>query len=127
MDHSTLDLTPEQIEIYRRTAQRRLSAQQERTTALRQSAWQAARNAAQMLRQRFHATRVVAFGSLIHEGCFTPWSDVDIAAWGIAPEATFRAIGAVMDMDSEVTINLVDVNTCRASLLEVIEREGVDL
>jgi predicted nucleotidyltransferase len=125
MDNPVLDMTPDQVAVYRLTAQRRQLAQQERTVALRQEAWQVARRAAQMLRQRFHATRVVVFGSLIHEGCFTPWSDVDIAAWGIPAEETFRAIGAVMDLDRELSVNLVDINTSRPSLTEVIEKEGI--
>jgi predicted nucleotidyltransferase len=70
---------------------------------------------------------VVVFGSLVHRGCFTPWSDVDLAAWGVRPEETFRAIGTVMDLDAEIEINLVDVETCSSSLLTMIEQEGVDL
>jgi hypothetical protein len=66
-------------------------------------------------------------GSLIHEGCFTRWSDVDIAAWGISPDATFRAIGAVMNLEPDIIVSLVDVETCRPSLLAVIEREGIEL
>jgi predicted nucleotidyltransferase len=69
----------------------------------------------------------MAFGSLVHEGCFTPWSDVDIAAWGIPLEDTFRAIGVVMDMSSEIEVNLVDVAACSPSLRAMIEREGVEL
>ncbi|MEO7841038.1 MAG: hypothetical protein ABIU06_16985 [Anaerolineales bacterium] len=52
---------------------------------------------------------------------------MDVAAWGIPPELTFRAIGAVMDLDSSFEVNLVDVNTCSPSLLKVIEHQGVDL
>lgn len=52
---------------------------------------------------------------------------MDIAAWGIAPEDTFRAIGAILDLDTPVEINLVDINTCEPALREVIEREGVDI
>lgn len=50
-----------------------------------------------------------------------------IAAWGIRPECTFRAIGAVMDMDADIEVNLVDVEACRPWLLAVIEREGIEL
>jgi len=63
----------------------------------------------------------------VHEGCFTRWSDVDIAAWGIASKDTLRALGAVMDLDTSFEINFVDINTCRSSLRQVIEREGVDV
>lgn len=70
---------------------------------------------------------MVVFGSLARESGFTRWSDVDIAAWGIAPEDTFRAIGAVMDLETEIPVNLVDVNTCRPSLLKAIQQDGIDL
>jgi predicted nucleotidyltransferase len=79
------------------------------------------------LRRQFGVERVVVFGSLVHPGSFTPWSDVDIAAWGLRPDDTFRAIGVAMDVAPEIAVNLVDVGTCRASLLGVIEAEGVDV
>ncbi len=80
-----------------------------------------------ILKEHFGVTRVVAFGSLIHPGSFTRWSDIDLAAWGISSKDTFKAIGAMMDLDEPFEINLVDINTARASLREVIEREGVEL
>ena len=46
-------------------------------------AWRVARAAANVLREQFDATRVVAFGSLAHRDGFTLWSDIDLAAWGI--------------------------------------------
>jgi predicted nucleotidyltransferase len=67
----------------------------------------------------------VVFGSLIHPGSFTPWSDVDVAVWGLRPEETFQAIGMAMDLDREIPVNLVDAAACRASVLRVIEQEGV--
>ncbi len=69
----------------------------------------------------------MVFGSLVRPGCFTPWSDVDIAAWGLSPKDTFRAIGAMMDLDTDIEINLVDIGTCRPELLIFIEREGIEL
>jgi len=80
-----------------------------------------------LLKEQFDATRVVVFGSLVHEGCFTRWSDVDIAAWGISSEDTFKAIGAVMDMDTDIEVNLVDIESCHSSLLEVITKEGIEV
>lgn len=90
-------------------------------------AWELARKAAKVLREQYHAGRVAVFGSLLHETCFTEWSDLDIAAWGIPADQTFRAIGTVMDLDPSFPINLVDVNTCSPSLLKAIEQEAVDL
>ena len=121
------EITPEEMAEYRATARQR-SAQEQHYAAQRQErAWELARQAAGLLKEKFGTARVMVFGSLVHEGCFTRWSDVDIAAWGIRPEDTFRAIGAAMDVDSEIEINLVDVETCRPELLAAIEREGVEL
>jgi predicted nucleotidyltransferase len=127
MSRPALDLTPEEVAEYRRSARVRWEREQQERARRLERAWEVARAAAQLLKERFGATRVVVFGSLVHEGCFTPWSDIDIAVWGICPEDTFRAIGAVMDMGSEIEVNLVDVGACRPSLLTVIEEEGVDL
>jgi predicted nucleotidyltransferase len=124
---TTLKLTPEQIAHYREHAQQRRQREQPMIERRRQQAWQAAREAARLLKQEFHATRVVLFGSLARDTGFSLWSDVDIAAWGLAPDDTFRAIGAVMDLETEVPVNLVDVNTVQLSLLESIEHEGIEL
>jgi predicted nucleotidyltransferase len=124
---TALELAPEEIAVYRAAARRR-SEQEQRELAQREKrAWALARRAASLLREQFGAERVVVFGSLIHKECFTPWSDVDIAAWGIQPRDTFQAIGMVMDLDAEIELNLVDVGTCSTSLLATIEQEGVAL
>ncbi len=120
-------LTAEELEVYRAAAQRRQEREKRELVQREVQAWESARRAAALLREQFGATRVVVFGSLVHRGFFTPWSDVDVAAWGIRLEDTFRAIGAVMDLDSAIEINLVDVNACPTALLTAIEREGVDL
>ena len=124
---TALGLTQEEMETYRAAARRRQEQEQQELAQRERRAWELARRAAALLHERFGASRVVVFGSLVHEGCFSPWSDVDLAAWGIRTEDTFRAIGAVMDIDAEIELNLVDVDTCSASLLVVIEREGVEL
>ena len=90
-------------------------------------AWSLARRAAKLLKEKFGATRVVAFGSLLEEETFTPWSDVDIAAWGIPALDTFKAMGEVMDLSSEIDISLVDMAICREPLKSTIEREGREI
>ena len=121
------EITPDAMAGYREGARRRQEAEQRALAAREERAWTLARQAAGELRRQFGVGRVVVFGSLVHPGSFTPWSDVDIAAWGLHPDDTFRAIGVAMDLDAEIPVNLVDVGACRASLLEVIEREGVDI
>lgn len=122
-----LNLSPDKIARYRSTAARRQDARITKIKGRMDKGWKLARKAAKLLKDQYHAKRVVVFGSLLHETCFTQWSDVDIAAWDIPPELTFRAIGSIMDLDSTIEINLVDVNTCPPSLLKTIKKEGVDL
>ncbi len=122
-----LDVSPEKLAQYRRTALHRQKARASKMKSRMDKGWKLARKAAKILREQYHAKRVAVFGSLLYETRFTPWSDVDIAAWGIPPEQTFRAIGAVMDLDPSLEINLVDVNTCTPSLLKAIEKEAVDV
>ena len=121
------DLSDEAMAEYREGARLRREAAARALSAREERAWELARQAAAALRQQFGVCRVVVFGSLVHPGSFTPWSDVDIAAWRLHPDETFRAIGVAMDIDSEIPVNLVDVGACRASLLSIIEEEGVDV
>jgi predicted nucleotidyltransferase len=125
MDAPSSNLTPQQMAVYHATAKRRQRELQAQMAQLSGKAWEDAKRAAEILRGRFHVSQVVVFGSLVHEGCFTRWSDIDIAAWGIAPEDTLRAIGAIMDMEANFVVNLVDINIARSSLVEIIEKEGV--
>jgi predicted nucleotidyltransferase len=127
MTTPTLNFSAEQLAQYRQTATRRQLERASKMKPRMSKAWELAQMAAKVLREQYHARRVVVFGSLLSESRFTSWSDVDIAAWGIPADQTFRAIGTVMDLDSSFEINLVDVNTCTPSLLRVIEQEGVDV
>lgn len=90
-------------------------------------AWQVARRATELLRERFGATRVMVFGSLAHRAWFTPWSDIDLAAWGIPPDAFYRAVALVSGLSQEFEIDLVGMEDCRPALRRGIEREGVEL
>lgn len=121
------EMTAEEMAEYRATAKRRWEQSQRGLSQREERAWKIAQHAAILLKEQFGATRVVVFGSLVHKDCFTHWSDVDIAAWGISPEDTFWAISAVIGLDVHIAVNLVEVGTCRPSLLAVIEREGVEL
>jgi predicted nucleotidyltransferase len=112
---------------YRATLRHRREQERELLAQRRERAWDVARRAAALLKEEFVAEKVVLFGSLLHPDIFTASSDVDIAAYGIKPSDTFKAIGAVLGLDSDIEVNLVDVSTCRASVLGSIDREGVEL
>lgn len=121
------ELTSEQVAAFQVAAWRRHEREQKELMLREERAWMLARRTAALVREQFDARRVALFGSLVHEGCFTQWSDVDIAVWGIRAEDTLRAIGAAMDLDGEIEVNLVDAATCSASILATIEQEGVGL
>jgi uncharacterized protein len=117
----------EQLAIYRETAQQNWQNSQIERQKRREKAWQLARLAANLLREKFGANRVIVFGSLLDRDRFTLWSDVDIAAWGILPQDTFQAMGEVRELDDSIEMNLVDTGACQPSLLEQILREGKEI
>ena len=123
------DITPSpgQIEQYRETFRRRCEEERRNLDERRERAWILAKHAASILREKYHVTNVVVFGSLIRPEMFTKRSDVDIAAWGIEPKDTFRAIVDVLYLDKEIEINLADIETCTPSLRETIEEQRIEL
>ena len=118
-------LTQQEIAAYRETIRLRETQEALEVQQRKARAWSLARQAAAILRETYGATRVVVFGSLANDPLFTRWSDVDLAAWGLRSEDTFRAIGALFDLDAEIPVNLVDVNAAPASLVATIEKEGI--
>ena len=121
------DVTPEEMARYRETARRLHRAEQAALVLREREAWDLARRAAALLRESFHAERVFLFGSLIHAGCFTAWSDIDIAATGIDPVDTLRAMEEVHDLSTEIDVNLVDLAACKPYIRDAVDREGVPL
>ena len=88
----------------------------------REKAWGVARAAATLLKSRYHASRVVVFGSLTRNSQFHLWSDVDIAAWGLAPGDYFEAVARVLDVGDDIKIDLVMAERCKPHIREAIER-----
>jgi predicted nucleotidyltransferase len=122
MGKTALELTAEELRAYR-PARRPLPPQAEDR---RKQAWEIARTAAGVLREHFAATRVVAFGSLVHPESFGPWSDIDLAAWGIPAGQFYRAVATVMRISHVFKIDLVDPLDCSPSLRASIESGGIE-
>jgi len=97
------------------------------TAKRRRQAWRVARRAAAMLRKEYGASRVVVFGSLATRNWFTPWSDIDLAAWDIPDDRFYSAVAAVITLSPAFKVDVVDPAECLPHLREAIEREGVDL
>ena len=102
--------------------------QQDRELSLRRDrAWEVARKAAIILKERFGATRVLVFGSLAHRAWFTPRSDIDLCVDGIPVDKFFHAEAEVEALASVFKVDLVDSRECSTELLKQVEEEGLEL
>ncbi len=123
MARTALELSPEEWRAYDpRLRRRRIS-----DPVRRREAWEAARQAARLLRESFGATRVAVFGSLARSESFYEWSDIDLAVWGAPAEQFYEAAGAVAAVHPDIPFDLVDADRCPESLREQIEKEAIDL
>jgi predicted nucleotidyltransferase len=80
-----------------------------------------------MLREQYGARKVVIFGSLATRQWFTPWSDIDLAAWSIPADRFYSAVAAVISLSPAFKVDLVDPAECLPHLRQAIDREGVEL
>jgi predicted nucleotidyltransferase len=81
--------------------------------------------AAKLLVQRYHADRVLLFGSLA-EGTFSENSDVDLAVVGMPKAQYFDALAELMHLFGG-PVDLVRIEEAPASLRDCIEQEGQPL
>ncbi|MBU4425537.1 MAG: nucleotidyltransferase domain-containing protein [Pseudomonadota bacterium] len=86
-----------------------------------------AKKASFLLRQRYGAKRVVVFGSLARTKAFSACSDIDLAAWGIAPDKFFSAVAAVTGLSPDFKIDLVEPDTCREAMRDSIQKHGIEI
>lgn len=86
-----------------------------------------AKKASFLLRKRYGAKRVVVFGSLARTKPFSAWSDIDLAAWGIASDKFFSAVAAVTGLSPDFKIDLVEPDTCREAMRDSIQKHGIEI
>lgn len=120
-----MQISGEEMAAYRDAARRRQLVAQEEIIARYRRAWHVARQAANMLREQFAAGKVAVFGSLVNKELFHMRSDVDLAAWGMDEKRLYRAVGQLLSLDPEITVDVVLVEQVSDSFLKRIEREGV--
>jgi len=129
MARTAAEMSPQEWQAYHPAAAvERLADQRKVETAKRRrQAWRVARRAAAMLRTEYGASRVVVFGSLATRTWFTPWSDIDLAAWDIPVDRFYSAVAAVITVSPAFKVDLVDPAECLPHLRGAIDREGVAL
>lgn len=87
----------------------------------------AVRTAAEVLRKHFDATRVRAFGSVLHPESFHLRSDIDIAVEGIDPLLLLKAWCAISSAAPGFEFDLVTPDECRPDVWTYVESEGVEV
>ncbi|MDX1521499.1 MAG: nucleotidyltransferase domain-containing protein [Anaerolineae bacterium] len=85
------------------------------------------REAAQLLKSRYKAKRVVLFGSLAHEAWFNPHSDVDLAVEALPSDCYWQAWSAVEKIIGDRAVDLVELESASESMQAAIERNGIVL
>lgn len=120
-------ISSEQMAIYRQTATRLAQQDRDRLAERYEQAQRTADRAAQLLRTEFNVNQIVVFGSLVHREQFHWHSDIDLAVKGLAEANYFGAVGRLQGVDPEFSIDLIRIEDAPATLLAVIEREGIPL
>ncbi len=114
------------MEIYRQAARQRQQALRVSRSIRYERGWEVAQKAAALLKERFGASRVVVFGSLLRPEVFDERSDVDLAAWGVADDKYIRAVAAVTALDREISVDLVQMEQARSSI-SIQVKAGVEI
>jgi predicted nucleotidyltransferase len=121
------ELTPAEVERYRESLKSRQIRIDEQTRIRLEDAQRVAARAAAILKEKFGAVRVVAFGSLTSSDLFHQHSDIDLAAWGIKDRDYFRAVGVLQAVDPRFSIDLISFEDAPPALQQTILQNGVDL
>jgi predicted nucleotidyltransferase len=126
---TALDLPPEEWKKYQpiQAILQRQSATHSQLERRRKQALRVARQAASLLHNEFDAQKVMLFGSLAIPGNFTLWSDIDLAVFGVPADRFYAAVAAITGLSAEFKVDLIDAETCKASLRDAIDQDGIAL
>ena len=127
MFRTAKDLTSEEIREYQKCLTKREEKKKKYLLQRYQEAWSVAKEAAKLLYNKYHAKKIVVFGSLKDPFYFNKWSDIDLAVWGITPDMYFKAVAEIISLSSEYKIDIIDPEDCNDSLRKMIEKEGIKI
>ena len=119
-------LTKAEMARYIATARQRQQLEQQQKEQRQRQGWKVARQAAALLKERFHVQQVWLFGSMLTLRRVHPHSDIDLAVKGLAPAQYLEAVVELLDL-SDFSVDLVQIEYAQPSLLETIEQQGIEL
>lgn len=123
----TGEISAELLARYRATAKQRQSEREARLDARFAAAWDAARAAVALLKERYAVDTVWVFGSLLERPKFYERSDIDLAVQQIEGRDYYRAVSALLDLTPEFSFDLVELDFAPPALHDAIAQEGVRL
>lgn len=86
-----------------------------------------AQQGVEILKQDFAVSRVWLFGSALRRDRIHSRSDVDLAVEGLAEAQYLRAVGRLLDLHGDVSVDLVRLEDASVSLRDRIISEGREL
>jgi len=116
-----MPLSPDSLIRYRAGLQQRLKQHRQEQLQKQQRGWQVARQAAQILKSRWGASKVVLFGSMLESTKVHDRSDIDLAVWDLPADVYFRALAELLDIDSEFSIDLVEIEQAKPQIRPSIQ------
>ncbi len=117
-------LKPQQLARYKETLQQRQASKLQQLAQRRQRAWILAKKASRALKEEYGVEQVMVFGSMVHQHWFMMTSDIDLAVWRLNCEDYFTAVAKLQDLDPEFKIDLVQIESCRPALKQIILNQG---
>lgn len=88
---------------------------------LRKEALKASERLKKILTEEFQVKKVVLFGSILEEGCFDEFSDIDIAVEGLPKDEYFSALAKLM-AETSFDIDLKPIEDLSYLLKQRIEK-----
>ena len=85
-----------------------------------------AQNHARILKDKFGVQRVVLFGSLLDYEKMSWHSDIDLAVWGLPEKDYFKAVGTLLEIAENFSVDLVEVEQAKPYILKAIS-QGMEL
>jgi predicted nucleotidyltransferase len=108
-------------------ALRRQKQKQHELVLRHQKGSKVARQAAQLLQEKFTVPKIVLFGSLLDLRKIHLHSDIDLAVWGLSDDCYYQALAELLDLDSEFSFDLVQFEFASPPLQIAILTTGIEL
>ncbi|MGF1522040.1 MAG: nucleotidyltransferase domain-containing protein [Leptolyngbyaceae cyanobacterium] len=111
----------EQMAQYRASARRRAEQRRQQQLTRCQRGREVANVAARILKDTWSANKVVLFGSMLTPEKVHGRSDIDLAVWGLPAADYLKALAALLDIDPDFSIDLIEAEYASPHLLAAIQ------